>query len=539
MMSPRYARPSGLLHWLTALAALLAIFGTAAQARPFRGSVAWSVLLCRFSDSAAPHHDLAYYRDLFFNAGTGGGADYWNDVSYGSLNFNGSVVQGWFTEGVTEAQARAQSRDDKINGCVNAARGGGYNVPAGNHLAVVTDTDIDLFGWNGGSFLPWQTDIGAFGHEGGHGLGLNHSFSDDPTYRNIDWAQIGEYDDNWDVMSYANVFGTNTARFGFGGPGLNGFHADRMGWLSRSRILTFGADGRSSATVTLTALSHPEAGGVMLVRLPFDPGDPFHYYTVEYRRNDHWDAGFPAPIVLIHEIKNIGDTSYSFLLRNRGGDRAPVQSLNANGIQISVNGVSGNTATVTISSSYPDRCLQGYVWREATASDHVCVTPQVRQQARDDNAQAASRRQPGGGPYGPNTCRQGFVWREAVGGDQVCVTPQTRQAARDDNAQAGNRNNPARFVYGPNTCKQGYVWREADDRDWVCVSPQVRQQTRDDNAQAAARRQPGGGPYGPDTCRQGFVWREAYPGDHVCVVPQTRQGARDDNAQAQNRLAHL
>ena len=40
----------------------------------------------------------------------------------------------------------------------------------------------------------------------------------------------------------------------------------------------------------------------------------------------------------------------------------------------------------------PDTCLNGYVWREAVASDHVCVTPPRRQQARNDNAQAAARR---------------------------------------------------------------------------------------------------------------------------------------------------
>jgi hypothetical protein len=39
----------------------------------------------------------------------------------------------------------------------------------------------------------------------------------------------------------------------------------------------------------------------------------------------------------------------------------------------------------------PDTCRQGYVWREATPSDHVCVTPQVRAQTRADNANARFR----------------------------------------------------------------------------------------------------------------------------------------------------
>ena len=79
-----------------------------------------------------------------------------------------------------------------------------------------------------------------------------------------------------------------------------------------------------------------------------------------------------------------------------------------------------------------DTCIAGFVWREANPSDHVCVTPQVRQQTRSDNAQAGARRMPGGGPFGPDSCKQGFVWREAFVGDRVCVAPQTRtQAAMD------------------------------------------------------------------------------------------------------------
>jgi len=80
-----------------------------------------------------------------------------------------------------------------------------------------------------------------------------------------------------------------------------------------------------------------------------------------------------------------------------------------------------------------DTCIQGFVWREAVPSDHVCVTPQVRQQTRSDNSQADVRRSPTGGPYGPDTCIQGFVWREAFPGDHVCVTPQTRAQAAQDN----------------------------------------------------------------------------------------------------------
>ena len=52
----------------------------------------------------------------------------------------------------------------------------------------------------------------------------------------------------------------------------------------------------------------------------------------------------------------------------------------------------------------------------------------------------ASRRQPGGGAFGPDTCKAGFVWREACGPqDHICVSGATRSQAAVDNAQASSR----------------------------------------------------------------------------------------------------
>src|SRR5215471_8242573 len=66
------------------------------------------------------------------------------------------------------------------------------------------------------------------------------------------------------------------------------------------------------------------------------------------------------------------------------------------------------------------------------------TTPDASAAARD-NGQAGARRQPGGGPYGPNTCIQGYVWRQAAQTDLVCVTPEIRAQTARDNAEAGSR----------------------------------------------------------------------------------------------------
>ena len=88
--------------------------------------------------------------------------------------------------------------------------------------------------------------------------------------------------------------------------------------------------------------------------------------------------------------------------------------------------------TLNFTGAANSYCQDGYVWREATPFDHVCVTPDVRSQAASDNSQAASRVDPSGA-YGPQSCVYGYVWREAFGGDVVCVTPERRQQVKEEN----------------------------------------------------------------------------------------------------------
>jgi hypothetical protein len=533
-------------HLRTVMLAAL-ILGSASGVRaqhPFRGTLQWSVLLCDYTDSPASPRSPADVRDMFTTLGADGVADYWSRASRQGIVSSRIEVRGFFRVNQTVAVATAKGRWDRFIDCVAAAASGGYTPPAVNGIIVMTNPGIDLWGSPGRAFAAIDHDVGAFGHEVGHGLGFNHSFSDDPTYRNAPWAQIGEYGDPWDVMSYANVFGRPTARFGSSPVGHNGPHLDRIGWLPRNEIVTFGADGATSRTYTLTPLHDATPGGTRLVRIPFDPGDLFHYYTVEFRMGRDQDTGIPAAIVLLHEVRRgtPGDPTntqyFSFLMIDPTGSRPPRSSLNANGVTVSVLGVDAvaGRATVSVTGNIAQRCLQGFVWREARPSDQVCVTGAVRTETRQENQLAGSRRNPNGGPFGPNTCLQGFVWREAFPGDQVCVLGASRTRAASDNAAAASRANPARFVFGPNTCKAGYVWREADGMDYVCVSGATRADTRQENTLASTRRSPTGGPFGPNTCLQGFVWREAFPGDQVCVLGASRTRAAADNGQAASRV---
>jgi len=90
-------------------------------------------------------------------------------------------------------------------------------------------------------------------------------------------------------------------------------------------------------------------------------------------------------------------------------------------------------------------------------------------------------------PYGPDTCKSGFVWRDAIPGDHVCVTPDRRTIAAQENSIAGLRVDPL-GAYGPNSCKPGFVWREAYAGDVVCVTGVRRTQVHQENLAGPSHR---------------------------------------------------
>ena len=69
------------------------------------------------------------------------------------------------------------------------------------------------------------------------------------------------------------------------------------------------------------------------------------------------------------------------------------------------------------------------------------MTPAVRQETANDNA-LGPERQVGPSQNGkPADCKTGYVWRQASASDYVCVTPQTRAEAQADNQAAMSRTN--------------------------------------------------------------------------------------------------
>ena len=524
--------------WIVALALALVVAGAfagRAAGVPLRGHTPWSILLCQYNDVADAPQPPRFFREFLTNDGTAlnGAADYFRDQSRGRITLDGSVVRGWFRMSQTAADDSRPTvtRWEQIQHCVDAAARGGYTVPAGHRIMAVTNADTGS-GAAGDRVLmsPGVYSLDFAAHEMLHSYGLGHSYSDDRTFRAETWSAAGEYHDPWDEMSAQLNFSFPT-RFGQSATTLNGYHLDKLGWLPMSRVLTLGADGVGSRTITMAPLEAfwtPGPPGPQLVRIPFDGTNPHHYYTVEFRQRVGWSAAIPADTMLIREVKG----GISHVLRVRGMD-AGVQSLSADGVTIAR--VPGRPFDVTITSDIPDVCLGDFFWRQARPADRVCVSWDVREQTRADNAIAPGRWV--GGAFGPHTCVDGFVWRDAFPGDDVCTTRDRRAQAAADNAAAADRRNPARFAFGPNTCAKGFVWREIDETDYVCVTPATRDRARADNA-AAPGRWAEGKP-GSHTCPQGFVWRDAFPGDDVCTTRDQRDQAAADNAANHTRLSSV
>ena len=100
----------------------------------------------------------------------------------------------------------------------------------------------------------------------------------------------------------------------------------------------------------------------------------------------------------------------------------------------------------------PRICVSGYVWREATPDDLVCVSPderdvQIPNDEQQHEARTRRRFDPSSCPLNnPKSrkcyvteCAPPFVWRSATPGDKVCVTPERAQQVAADNAAASSR----------------------------------------------------------------------------------------------------
>ncbi|GEM_PF-7112553 len=131
-----------------------------------------------------------------------------------------------------------------------------------------------------------------------------------------------------------------------------------------------------------------------------------------------------------------------------------------------------------------DRAAKRRAEREAAEREAAEPAPSVTAEPAPERAVITAEPAPSL-PYGPDTCKNGYVWREASPEDHVCVRPERRALAQRENARA----NLHRIrLLGTYRCKPGYVKREAFPGDKVCVTPERRRQVAQENREGPRHR---------------------------------------------------
>jgi hypothetical protein len=176
------------------------------------------------------------------------------------------------------------------------------------------------------------------GHEMGHCFDLLHAHCADKD------PSIVDYCDDWDVMGSGEVsaaYYDPTLTFAPVGPGLNAGNVSRLGWIPPDRIATLHAtSGRRrnpfldfltkivslifgrpptvpTQTISLAALSQPEASGFLLARIITSN----RIYTFEYRQRTLWDRGVKTDAVVAHELRSpytLGENSWRWCSKCQG-----------------------------------------------------------------------------------------------------------------------------------------------------------------------------------------------------------------------------
>ncbi len=293
------------------------------------------------------------------------------------------------TRGVngTTAKSHNANAGAGVPGDFGEVTGGSHvGTPPGQSNVTLSDSNTYQLSQ---VILPNEANISGAQHETGHGFGYNHS-------RKMSYSTT-DYKDSTDIMSvYDGTYEYTTLGTSFGGavlgsavndkgPGLDAINLDFQGWIPAGRHYAFNNGVPNQATITLHALSDPNAlsgSGYLEARVPASvtienaapndsSGNPLtptnpptcspapyscttsQYYTLEYRQKTGWDSGFPASAVVLHLF---GSDSRSYWvdqtplghggLLYAGDEYADA----ANSTYAAVNALNGSTAQVTLGS---------------------------------------------------------------------------------------------------------------------------------------------------------------------------------------------
>ncbi|VDO94320.1 unnamed protein product [Soboliphyme baturini] len=257
--------PRCLARALVALVAVL-VAAHAASAIPMRETAPWTLLLCKLKDNDREPKSSAWFKEWFNNDSKEGSVtQFFRDVSNGMYTVYAAETYGWFKVPFDKAEVRRLALADHTLGdindvdrktalktkelCTMFARFY-FGIKLSSRAITFTNSqNIALFCRQRGILISTSYFMtSALTHEMCHSFHVGHSFSN----RNVKvypHADVGEYDDLYDLMSTSNAF-SYWSQYGSTGPGLNGPHLDYLGWLPSNRVLFFNA-AKSSFPQTL------------------------------------------------------------------------------------------------------------------------------------------------------------------------------------------------------------------------------------------------------------------------------------------------
>ena len=288
--------------------------GLGAQAT-VSGSQTWANLLCAFADSATSLPNTAEYYESMFNDGLYSISNYWNTVSYGTIDLGDTAAYGWYT--LPEPRSSYVVEGQTYGANLNKLR---------DDCFAVADADVDFSGvvgvnmffnqlldccaWGGQSYvfndnaglvrttwLPtWAHNYRTINHEMGHGFGLPHSSgpADNPP------SELAIYVSNWDVMSSVGDCDLIDPVYGCTSPNTIGYHLrDKLGWIPASKQVI--VEQGQTQTIDIGPVLPDDSADVMIIRVPIQ-GSSTRFYTIEVRQQASYDENVPADGVLIHDV---------------------------------------------------------------------------------------------------------------------------------------------------------------------------------------------------------------------------------------------